>query len=81
MTTAREKTKFHGLTIVHPHSGKVSRSEVKTIVKHLSNGYNRESDKQNAEKLLKYGEGVIILDDVNGSITGRTAVYQSDTLY
>jgi len=61
-------TTFYGLNIVHPHSGKVSRSVVSRIVKHAANGYFRQSDEQNAMHLLNYGEKTIVLKDHNGKI-------------
>lgn len=63
-----ETTKFHSLTIIHPHSGKVSRSKVATLIKHRAKGYN-STDKENADYLSQYGENVVILKDENGKIS------------
>jgi len=65
---SRIKTQFHGLTIVHPHSGKVSRSVVATLIKHQANGYLGQSDKQNAEYIAKWEGSTVVLEDVNYQI-------------
>ncbi len=67
----RIKTIFHGVEIVHPHSGKVSRSVISRCIKHLANGYNGETDVQNIANLKKWEfVGCIVLSDVNGKISG-----------
>lgn len=53
----REKTNYKGLIIIHPHSGMVSRSVVKTRLKNYFGSISRIPD-----------NGFAILDDVNNEI-------------
>ncbi len=62
------KTTFYGLTIVHPHSGKVSRSVIERLIRHYANGYLGQTSAQNAEYLIKNGDNYIVLKDINGKI-------------
>jgi hypothetical protein len=71
MENKNETSKFFNLTVIHPHSGRVNRSVISRIIKHLSNGY-LNSDKENANYLAKYSEGTqLIVEDVNYQIIGR----------
>jgi hypothetical protein len=56
----REKSNYKGLTIIHPHSGKVSRTVVETKLK---NYFGKKNYIPNT--------GYIILEDVNYKIVIR----------
>jgi len=71
-------TQFHNLTIVHPHSGKVSRSVIQTLLIHEAKAFNTgftdqrtrsERARDAAKYIASYNPGKTIhLKDVNNNI-------------
>ncbi len=59
-----------GLLVVHPHSGKINRSVIETIIRHKSAGYD-STTLENVEYLKKYTNEYLILRDVNNKISGH----------
>lgn len=39
----REKSTFYGITIIHPHSGKIGRSPIETALIHYAHAYDHGS--------------------------------------
>jgi len=74
-------TKFGNLTIIHPHSGKVSRSVVRRALLDNTFTNNRNlSTKQICErfKAQTYGQTVVKLEDVDYCIRVADTFYESE---
>ena len=71
MATQNQTSKFYGLNIIHPHSGKASRAIISRVVKHEVKGYiNGKNDKENAQHLINtYGIATLVLKDHNNIIS------------
>ena len=64
---SNQVSKFHGIRIVHPHSGKVSASVVSRILRNRIGNPKNHTDKEVADFLLQSCD-TIFLKDVNNEI-------------
>ena len=65
----RIKTKYYNLIIIHPHSGKVSRSVITKLLKRESNAYFGQNPDNKARWIGKWYGETVILQDVNNKIS------------